>query len=505
MPANLDFNQSSSDNSLSFTKIHQGDDFDDLIQDAMNASARSMHASSEKIAEDDGATVAANITHPSEYDYNFDEEDLERGSLSTGSSNGSDADAMSLASDDISVVSDCDKEPNNDDSHDSLVSHVPLVNDDESVMEMKNPAPVSQSVSTYVDQLNRREHGKSRLIKAGVFAIFIAVIVGAALTVISVTGSKDKGTGDGLVVMQSPGSPNDQNSPGANAASDEKNVLDNLFRSVEITLDGTLSLSGLVVPIDRREAVKNTLEKAIAETVSNSLTQDQTVTDVTVISIDGGGEKIRYRVLDDSSQVVVYEMTVKEKCRDCDDTILESMREALYQQVASDLIESIDTGAFTDNLHKQAKTSGNNVLLSAIAIDGDFEGHASPPTQPNNEASLALPTQPPTPQQIPEFTLPQPPPPPTPPPRPTNEATYSPVAQTTYVSTPSPTTMAPITTSPTLSPVTAAPVTKAPFTLPPVEFAPTDPPVYTAPPVEFATPKPTKRPTNKPTLRPTPR
>ena len=483
MPSNPDFNLPSGENSLSLNKIYQGEDFDDAIINAMNAS-------SEKVAADYGIDAGM---HRRESNKNYDG-DVEIGSFSRGSSDGSEADNMSLESDDMSMVSDSsDKNDNNDnDHHDSFVPHVPLVNDDESVMEMKNPAPVSQSVSSYVDQLNRKERGKSTLIKAGVFLIFIAIIVGVPLAVVSLTGNKSKGVSDDNVVVQSPGSQNDKNSPWANAG--DENVLDNLFRSVEITMNGTLSLSGLAIPTGSIEAVKVVLGQAIAETVSNSLTQDQTVMDVTVKSIDDGGGRILFRVLEDGFSLVEYEMTVKEKCRDCNDNILQSMREALYQQVASDLIDAIDTGDFTDNLHKQAKNSGNNLLLSAIVIDGDFEAHSSLSTQPNNELSPALPTQPPTPQRIPAFTLPQlPPPPPTPPP-----------SATIYVITRSPTT-APITPSPTLSPVTTSPATEAPFTLPPVEFVPTDPPVLTAPPVELLTLKPTKSPTKRPTARPTPR
>jgi hypothetical protein len=473
MPANSDFNQSKSDNSMSsFNKIHQGDEFDAMIQNVMKAS-------SEQVSEDYGA--AENMTHPIEIDGNFDE-DLEKGSHSMGSSSRSDADALSLGSDDISVDSDTD---DHHDSHDSIVSHVPLVNDDESVMELKNPAPVSQSVSGYVDQLNRREQGKSRLIKAGVFAIFIAVVVGIALAVVSVTGNREKGVGTG---------PNDQNSTGINAG--DQNVPDNLFRSVEVLIDGTISLSGLVIPTGMLETVKGSLEKAIAETASKLLTQDQRVKDVIVTSIVNGGGRVLLRVLGDIS-VVVYEMTVEERCRDCDDKILQGMKETLYEQVVSDLIEAIDTGDFTDNLHKQAKTYGNSVLLSVYAIDADFERHSSQPTQPNNE--------------VPEFTLPQlPPPPPTLPPshvsipHPTTLAPITPSPTLSPV-TAAPATKSPISPSPTLSPVTAAPATKAPFALPPVDFAPTNPPVLIAPPVGLATPNPTKNPTNSPTLQPTPR
>ena len=59
MPATnpSDFNQSSSDNSLSYTKIHQGVDFDALIENAMNAS-------SEMIAEANAEDEAAADDHP---------------------------------------------------------------------------------------------------------------------------------------------------------------------------------------------------------------------------------------------------------------------------------------------------------------------------------------------------------------------------------------------------------------------------------------------------------
>ena len=491
MPSNPDFKlpPTPSGKDLSPTKIYQAEDFDDAIINAMNAS-------SEKVDANDG--VASDTYQRSENDNGHDDNFERRGSFGTDSSDGSEADNMSLESDDMSIASDCSDKNNRNDHDNDRVSHVPLVNDDESVIEMKNPAPVSQSVSSYVDQLNRKERGKSLLIKAGVFLAFIAIIVGVPLGVISTNDNKSKDVSDGDA--QSPDSPWTDTG--------DENVLDNIFRSVEITMNGTLSLSGLVIPHDKLEDAKDTLEKSISETVSKSLTQDQNVVDVSVTSIDGIGGRIRYRVLKEVIVRVKYEMTVEERCRDC--KILQNMKEVLYQQVASDFIKAIATGGFTEELHKQAKKSGNNALLSAIAIDGIFETQSALPTQPNNAISREWPTQSPTPPQVPEFNLPQIlPPSPTPPPRPISDvATNSPVAQTTHVNTPSPTAIAPIISSPTLSPVTKT-TTPAPFSLPPVEFAPTDPPVFTAPPVELVTPKPTtsptKRPTPRPTIQPTPR
>jgi len=72
----------------------------------------------------------------------------------------------------------------------------PLVNDDESTIDMRPPAPNNQTVSSYVDQLNRSERSKGRLIKAGSFAICIAIVVGVVLAVISLTGNKDGATGN---------------------------------------------------------------------------------------------------------------------------------------------------------------------------------------------------------------------------------------------------------------------------------------------------------------------
>lgn len=501
-----DINHSGSDTSLSFTKIHQGVDFDALIENAMNSS-------SEMVAGDNKAAAVAADAVDSNENGNY-EEDLEKGSVSTTSSNDTYGDDMSLGSDDISVDNGDNisvEEQKTKNRGADYEPHAPLVNDDESVMEMKNPAPVCQSVSSYVDQLNRRDRSKSRLIRAGVFAILVAVIVGIALAIIS-TGKKGKSGGNTQLAA-----PKDQSSPGANTG--DESVLDKLFRSAELTIDGTISLSELVVPDDELEIVKDTLEKTIGGTVSSSLASGQTVTDVTVSSIDSDG-RILYRALQ-SISLASYTITVKESCRDCDDNKWQSMRKVLYQKVVSGLDEAIDTGEFTENLHMQAKISDNSALLSAIAIDGDFEGQAE--WLDNG----LLPTQPPIPERIPEFDIPESDVPesdipefdipelttqPSPSPISTSgeiatliDITSSPVTQAVTVSTPSPTTMAPVTPRPTPSLVTLAPVTRAPFAPPPVEFAPTDPPVFIAPPVKFATDKPTKSPTRRPTNRPSPR
>jgi len=61
----------------------------------------------------------------------------------------------------------------------------PLINDDESTVDMRPPAPQQTTVSSYVDQLNQDEQNRGRVIKAGAFAIGIAIAVDVILAVIS--------------------------------------------------------------------------------------------------------------------------------------------------------------------------------------------------------------------------------------------------------------------------------------------------------------------------------
>ena len=69
----------------------------------------------------------------------------------------------------------------------------PLVNDDESTIDMRPPAPEVSTVSSYVEQLNHYERSKGKFIKAAVCAICIAIIVGVVLSVFAATGNKDEG------------------------------------------------------------------------------------------------------------------------------------------------------------------------------------------------------------------------------------------------------------------------------------------------------------------------
>ena len=162
------------------------DMFDDLIAKAMESEPKNNGGGSKKKKskskrnkkDDDSIDIVADI----EAGNNNNDDDI------------NDNDANSLDSGEISGESDISE------VEEKVKSYIapPLVNDDESTIDMRPPAPANrdQTVSSYVDQLNQQERSKSRLIRVGAFAILIAIVVGVILAVISLTG--DKG-GDGAI------------------------------------------------------------------------------------------------------------------------------------------------------------------------------------------------------------------------------------------------------------------------------------------------------------------
>ena len=62
---------------------------------------------------------------------------------------------------------------------------------------MRPPVPQQTMVSSYVDQLNRAEQNRGKLIKAGALSIGIAIVLGVVLAVISLSGNDDGGGAGG--------------------------------------------------------------------------------------------------------------------------------------------------------------------------------------------------------------------------------------------------------------------------------------------------------------------
>lgn len=104
----------------------------------------------------------------------------------------SDQDDISLNSDDISGGSDI-SDVEQQRRHRENFTPRPLINDDESTVDMRPPAPVNQSVSSYVEALNQQQTRKNRIVKFGVVLILAAVVVGVVFGVLSVTGGNKNG------------------------------------------------------------------------------------------------------------------------------------------------------------------------------------------------------------------------------------------------------------------------------------------------------------------------
>lgn len=105
--------------------------------------------------------------------------------------------AASLNSSDISgdsTISEVSKKEEDARRTRNSYSSKPLVNDDESTIDMRPPAPETSSVSSYVEQLNQFNRSKGRLIKVGVFSACITILCCVVVSVI-VTASTTRGDG----------------------------------------------------------------------------------------------------------------------------------------------------------------------------------------------------------------------------------------------------------------------------------------------------------------------
>ena len=170
-------------------------EFDDIIANAMNGSNGNIQI------VDDRRYQAG---HPEDDEGSVDVDDIERGGGDDdGSSNGDEEDDDSMSASEISgeseisAVEEEEEERHHlyyneeeEERHHQYYTAPPLVNDDESTIDMRPPAPHNQSVSSYVNQLNRQQRSKSRLIKIGVIGMLVAVTVGVILAVITLTGGE---------------------------------------------------------------------------------------------------------------------------------------------------------------------------------------------------------------------------------------------------------------------------------------------------------------------------
>lgn len=160
-----------------------GEDFDEMINNVMEMepTKRKSSVQSPEHGEEEGPAKMVDVT-PDDDNTNSD---LEKS-------------MNSLNSDDISGdsdISDVEEQARKKKSSNKDFIPPPLINDDESTVDMRPPAPVNQSVSSYVEALNQQQNRKNRIVRLGVLFILVGVIVGVVLAIVMVSGGKDNGSG----------------------------------------------------------------------------------------------------------------------------------------------------------------------------------------------------------------------------------------------------------------------------------------------------------------------
>lgn len=143
-----------------------------------------------------------------------------------------------------------------------------------------------------------------------------------------------------------------------------------------------MALDNFVIPATQEEydAVVGILEVTIQQTVESTLSEGQSLSDVSVTSI-GGQNGVRRRFLETTT--VEYVMTLEKSCTtNCDDAASD-----LSDAVTAALASSVESGAFVSNLKTNAETNASAASLANVTafVDGV-------PTKNPTEAITAKPT-----------------------------------------------------------------------------------------------------------------
>lgn len=181
-------------NGIKKSEYYNGEDFDDMIADVMEVEPTRKNGNYASHQYDDhDEDRPANVV-----DFTPDDK-----SMST-SSDPEEAEMNSLNSDDISGgsdISDVEEQARRNKTKNSKnFVPPPLINDDESTVDMRPPAPVNQSVSSYVEALNQQQNRKNRIIRFGVMLILVGVVIGVVLAIVAVSGGNKNGGAENSAV-----------------------------------------------------------------------------------------------------------------------------------------------------------------------------------------------------------------------------------------------------------------------------------------------------------------
>ena len=165
-------------------EYYNGDEFDDMIAGVIEPTRRGQQHRADEYENDyeqqDNHYQGSMVDTTPDDNVNSDLED----------------EVASLNSDDISGGSSVSDVENQRRKEQREFVARPLINDDESTVDMRPPAPVNQSVSSYVDALNQQQTRKNRIVRAGMVFVLLGILVGVVLGIVSVTGNNKGGASE---------------------------------------------------------------------------------------------------------------------------------------------------------------------------------------------------------------------------------------------------------------------------------------------------------------------
>ena len=416
------------------------DTFDDLIARAMDSTAIDDDVMGQleptkraKDIIDDDVMGQLESTKRAKY-VNDDDADVDLEESSEGGDVGDEGDDASLDSSDISGESTISEVSAKAMSYNAP----PLVNDDESTIDMRPPAPEVSTVSSYVEQLNQYERSRGKFIKAGGCAICIAIIVGVVLAVIAATGNKDEGGISSQVFVSGLPASATQNPSSAPVTIAVDSKPTETIHSIQLTLqnvpDGPL-------PANYRASIAGFVQEMLGGSLGDSFE----VLEVADVGVGGGTRRslVLSRRLETSLPLRIVVRGPSNYSEDDMRSYLMDVIKARSEDIVA-YLKALDLNTFT------------NVALSVSTFDATAPlvqtevPMASQTIEPTVSPSLEVPTAQPTIKA--NLRTPSP--------------SLSPEVMTAAPTTDAPTTISPVTNSPTNKPSLRPTRDTVPITIP---------------------------------------
>lgn len=160
---------------------------------------------------------------------------------------------------------------------------------------------------------------------------------------------------------------------------------------IAVSIASSMVLDNFVMPATQEEydAIVGILEVTLQQSIESSLSNDQSLSNISVTSI-GGQTGVRRRFLE--SAEVEYIIGLEYSCS----TNCDNAASGLYDSVTTQLASSVESGAFASNLHSNALADGNAAsLVNASVQTPVFEVYNIQNETPDTSTEITA-TTPPT-------------------------------------------------------------------------------------------------------------